>query len=304
MQTTSHLLMIRPVAFGLNLQTLVSNSFQNKAALQTNVQDNALKEFDDLVLKLRYKGLNIIVIEDTLIPEKPDSIFPNNWITFHNDGSIFLFPMEAANRRTERRLDIIDHLKNEFSVNKIIDLSIYEKQNKYLEGTGSMVLDRDNQIAFACLSSRTNPEVLEVFCSNIGYKAITFNAVDEKLKPIYHTNVMMSMGKDFVVICLDAIPNLIERNFLIDTFKSTDKEIINLSFEQLNHYAGNMLLVANKNGKPYLVMSESAYLILTTEQKQQLERYAEIIYSDLKTIEENGGGSARCMLAEIHLPLL
>ena len=304
MQTTSHILMIKPVDFGLNLQTAGSNVFQNKAALQQNVQENALKEFNGLVDKLRLAGIDVIVIEDTLMPHKPDSIFPNNWVSFHNDGTVFLFAMEAENRRTERRLDIIEQLRNRFVVSDIVDLSIFEKRNKYLEGTGSMVLDRDNKIAYACLSSRTHPEVLDSFCDKSGYTPLTFRAYDEGQKPIYHTNVMMCMGDKFAVICLEAITDLSERNKLIASFKSAKKEIINLSFTQVKHYAGNMLLVENKVGEKFLIMSGSAYRILNEEQKQQIERYAKIIYADLKTIEENGGGSARCMLAEVHLPLI
>ena len=304
MQTTSHILMIRPVAFGLNLQTAGSNVFQNKAALQQNVQENALKEFNGLVDKLCLAGIDVIVIEDTLMPHKPYSIFPNNWVSFHNDGTVFLFAMEAENRRTERRLDIIEQLRNRFVVSDIVDLSIFEKRNNYLEGTGSMVLDHDNKIAYACLSSRTHPEVLDSFCDKSGYTPLTFRAYDEGQKPIYHSNVMMCMGDKFAVICLEAITDLSERNKLIASFKSAKKEIINLSFTQVKHYAGNMLLVENKVGEKFLIMSGSAYRILNEEQKQQIERYAKIIYADLKTIEENGGGSARCMLAEVHLPLI
>ena len=296
--------MIKPVAFGLNLQTAGSNAFQNKAALQQNVQENALKEFNGLVDKLRLAGIDVIVIEDTLMPHKPDSIFPNNWVSFHNDGTVFLFAMEAENRRTERRLDIIEQLRNRFVVSDIVDFSIFEKRNKYLEGTGSMVLDHDNKIAYACLSSRTHPEVLDSFCDKSGYTPLTFRAYDEGQKPIYHTNVMMCMGDKFAVICLEAITDLSERNKLLASFKSAKKEIINLSFTQVKHYAGNMLLVENKVGEKFLIMSGSAYRILNEEQKQQIERYAKIIYADLKTIEENGGGSARCMLAEVHLPLI
>ena len=304
MQTTSHILMIKPVAFGLNLQTAGSNVFQNKAALQQNVQENALKEFNGLVDKLRLAGIDVIVIEDTLMPHKPDSIFPNNWVSFHNDGTVFLFAMEAENRRTERRLDIIEQLRNRFVVSDIVDFSIFEKRNNYLEGTGSMVLDHDNKIAYACLSSRTHPEVLDSFCDKSGYTPLTFRAYDQSEKPIYHTNVMMCMGDKFVVICLEAIPNFKERSKLIDSFKSTKKQIIDLNFNQLNHYAGNMLLIKNQEEKNFLIMSESAFNILNDEQKQLIERHAEIIHADLKTIEENGGGSARCMLAEVHLPLI
>ncbi len=299
----THLLMIRPLAFGLNLQTAGSNAFQNKNAPQNQVQQKALKEFDDFVAKLQAENIDVTVIEDTLQPHTPDSIFPNNWVSFHNDGSVFLYPMQAENRRLERRDDILDQLSKRFTINQINDLSSFENQNQFLEGTGSMVLDRENKLAYACLSNRTNPQVLEIFCTESGYKAITFNAVDGNSLPIYHTNVLMCMGQNFVVICLDTVISESEKNILLQNFATTNKEVITISLAQMNHFAGNMLEVKNEVGENYLILSAAAFNSLTDEQKTKLSNYAKILYADLQTIETNGGGSARCMLAEVCLPL-
>lgn len=300
MQNTSNILMIRPVAFGFNLQTAESNAFQHKADGE-NVQEKALVEFNNFVNKLRLNHINVIVIEDTLQPNTPDSIFPNNWVSFHNDGSVYIYPMQAENRRMERRDDILDILSTQFNITEINDLTFTEEKEEYLEGTGSMVLDRENKIAYACLSVRTNPKVLEIFCVESSYKAITFLAVDENNKPIYHTNVMMCVAEKFVVICLESIPDLAEKEQLINSFKNTGKEIIDISFEQMNNFAGNMLEVKNTLNQSFLVMSQSAHSCLTETQITQINKYAEILSSPIPTIEKIGGGSARCMMAEIHL---
>lgn len=299
----THLLMIRPVAFGLNLQTAGSNAFQNKNASQNNVQQKALKEFDDFVAKLQAANIDVTVIEDTLEPHTPDSIFPNNWVSFHSDGSVFLYPMQAENRRLERRDDILDQLSKRFNITQINDLSSFENQNQYLEGTGSMVLDRENKLVYACLSSRTHPQVLEIFCTESGYTAITFNAVDGQNLPIYHTNVLMCVADKFVVICLDTIISESEKSKILRSFKTTNKEVIPISLTQMNNFAGNMLEVKNQEGKNYLILSAAAFNSLNDVQKVKLKSYAEILYADLQTIESNGGGSARCMLAEVCLPL-
>lgn len=299
----THLLMIRPVAFGLNLQTAGSNAFQNKNASQNNVQQKALKEFDDFVAKLQAANIDVTVIEDTLEPHTPDSIFPNNWVSFHSDGSVFLYPMQAENRRLERRDDILDQLSKRFNITQINDLSSFENQNQYLEGTGSMVLDRENKLVYACLSSRTHPQVLEIFCTESGYTAITFNAVDGQNLPIYHTNVLMCVADKFVVICLDTIISESEKSKILRSFKTTHKEVIPISLTQMNNFAGNMLEVKNQEGKNYLILSAAAFNSLNDVQKVKLKSYAEILYADLQTIESNGGGSARCMLAEVCLPL-
>ncbi|OWK70703.1 citrulline utilization hydrolase CtlX [Pedobacter sp. AJM] len=300
-QITKHLLMIRPVDFKFNEQTAGNNKFQ-VASGQSDVQSLALNEFDGFVDLLRKNDVDVTVVDDTLQPETPDSIFPNNWVSFHDDGSVYLYPMFSENRRLERRKEILDGLKEKFEVNHVSDLSFYETQYAFLEGTGSMVLDRVNKIAYACLSVRTDQEVLDNFCLLTGYESVSFQAVDSTNFPIYHTNVMMCIGDQFAVICLDAIPNQEERLAVTLSLNSTGKQIIEITLDQMNHFAGNMLQVANQSGESLLVMSEQAYLSLTADQINILEKYARIICAPLYTIEKNGGGSARCMLAEIHLP--
>ncbi|MDQ1139185.1 citrulline utilization hydrolase CtlX [Pedobacter agri] len=301
MQTTNHLLMIRPVDFKFNEQTAGNNKFQ-VASTESDVQSQALKEFDGFVQLLRQNDVDVTVVDDTLQPETPDSIFPNNWVSFHEDGSIYLYPMFSENRRLERRKEILEGLRDKFEVNHVSDLSFYEMQYAFLEGTGSMVLDRVNKIAYACLSVRTDEEVLQNFCMLTGYEPISFQAVDGTNFPIYHTNVMMCIGDRFAVICLDSIPDQEEKLAVTMSLTSSGKEIIEITLDQMNHFAGNMLQVANQSGESLLVMSEQAYLSLTTDQISALENYARIIYAPIYTIEKNGGGSARCMLAEIHLP--
>lgn len=293
--------MIRPVDFKFNEQTAGNNKFQ-VASGQSDVQSLALNEFDGFVDLLRKNDVDVTVVDDTLEPETPDSIFPNNWVSFHDDGSVYLYPMFSENRRLERRKEILDGLKEKFEVNHVSDLSFYETQYAFLEGTGSMVLDRVNKIAYTCLSVRTDQEVLDNFCLLTGYESVSFQAVDSTNFPIYHTNVMMCIGDQFAVICLDAIPNQEERLAVTLSLNSTGKQIIEITLDQMNHFAGNMLQVANQSGESLLVMSEQAYLSLTADQINILEKYARMVYAPLYTIEKNGGGSARCMLAEIHLP--
>jgi len=303
-QSTSHILMIRPVNFGFNEETAGSNAFQNRNADKNGVNEKAQQEFDHMVNTLRDNGVDVTVIDDTPEPYTPDSIFPNNWVSFHADGGIFLYPMQAENRRLERREDIIAKLEDRFAVKHIIDLSRFEAEDKFLEGTGSMVLDRPNKIAYACISPRTNREVLDLFCEQAGHQAISFDAVDEKGTAIYHTNVLMCIGSKFAVICMDSIPNPHEKIAVTESLKSTQKEIIEISFEQMNQFAGNMLEVKNRAGETLIVMSQNAYNALLEEQKTALTKYGKLIYANINTIEENGGGSARCMMAEVHLPLV
>jgi len=301
-QTTSTILMIRPVNFVFNEQTAGSNAFQNRNAEQQRVQDKALQEFDRFVDLLRKNGVEVIVIDDTAEPHTPDSIFPNNWVSFHNDGTVFLYPMMAENRRLERREDIIMQLEDEFKVKHVIDLSHFEHEKKFLEGTGSMVLDRENKIAYACLSPRTDKIVLDEFCKDGGYKSALFHAVDKNGMDIYHTNVLMCVGSSYAVICLDSIKDEAEKQEVIYSFQSTQKQVIAISIEQMNHFAGNMLEVQNKDGESLVVMSKSAWDSLNYEQKLILSSFSKPVYSDISTIENNGGGSARCMMAEVHLP--
>jgi hypothetical protein len=301
MQTTNNLLMIRPVDFKFNEQTASNNMFQQDSD-ETNVQQNALQEFDSFVLALRKNGVNVTVINDTLQPETPDSIFPNNWISLHEDGTVVLYPMFSENRRLERRQDILEELSNKLIVSHVIDLSDYENKNLFLEGTGSLVLDRKAKIAYACRSLRTSEDVIEDFCAQTGYTYLLFNALDGTGFPIYHTNVMMCIAEEFAVICLDAISDLNQRDEVVNSLRNNGKTVMDITIDQMNQFAGNMLQVKNDKNEPLLVMSEQAFNALTKEQIDFLETYNKIVTAPLDTIEKHGGGSARCMLAEIHLP--
>jgi hypothetical protein len=303
MQTTSHLLMIRPYQFGYNPETAINNAFQVKSN-DSEVQDKAAKEFDDFVSLLQKNGVDITVVQDTPEPHTPDSIFPNNWVSFHANGMVVLYPMFAINRRRERNPDVLQAIGKKFTIGDTIDLSYYEKENIFLEGTGSMVLDRDKKIAYACLSQRTDKKILDEFCSKMNYTAEVFFAADQNGLAIYHTNVMMCVADKYIVICLDAIPDPAERNHVKATIDKSGKELITITLDQMNHFAGNMLQVENNLGEKLLVMSSQAFESLTKEQINKLASINRIIHSPLSTIETNGGGSARCMMAEIHLPLL
>lgn len=302
MQTTSHLLMIRPVNFGFNTETAVNNAFQVAGADEL-AQEKALTEFDGFVNMLRENGVEVTVIEDTPEPYTPDSIFPNNWVSFHEDGTVCLYPMYAPNRRLERKPPVLQEIGAAFRINRTIDFSYYEKSDLFLEGTGSMVLDRENKIAYACLSPRTDKKVLQVFCEQMGYQPVSFIAADEQGRPIYHTNVMMCVADKYVVICLDSVTQKEEKQKLMAAIKNSGKEIVKITFEQMNHFAGNMLQVSNDKAEKLLVMSTQAYESLSPKQIKKLSAFNKIIHSPLTTIETNGGGSARCMLAEVHLPL-
>jgi len=299
MQNTSHLLMIQPVNFGFNAETAVNNTFQKDPG--GNIQQKALQEFNDFVVVLRENKVDVTVVQDTLEPSTPDSIFPNNWISFHEDGTIFLYPMFAVNRRRERKAGVLGAVKDKFFVTGITDLSKYEDKDLFLEGTGSMVLDRENKIAYACVSPRTHKKIMDEFCQLTNFTSITFRSTDNTGVDIYHTNVMMCVGNIYVVICLDAIVDDEERKNVMASFERTNKEIIDISQEQLNSFAGNMLQVKNADGELLLVMSTQASRSLTGEQVKKLENHNRIIHSSLLTIETAGGGSARCMMAEVFL---
>ena len=303
MQATSHLLMIQPVNFGYNAETAVNNAFQVQSS-ETNVQQKALKEFNDFVTVLQNNGVDVTVVRDTDLPHTPDSIFPNNWVSFHHDGTLLLYPMYAVNRRAERKEHVLEKIMEKFSVAKKIDLSSYEARNIFLEGTGSMVLDRDNRIAYACLSPRTDETILADFCRQMNYKPVVFDATDGNGQAIYHTNVLMCVADKYVVICLESIADLEQRQFVSETIIKSSKKIIAITLHQMNHFAGNMLQVENDKAEKLLVMSTQAYDSLTTEQTEILQSYNNIIHSPLTTIETNGGGSARCMMAEVYLPPL
>lgn len=301
MQTTSHLLMIRPIAFGFNKETAVNNSFQKEGA-NWNVNEKAQQEFDQFVELLRAQDIDVLVVQDQPHPYTPDSIFPNNWISMHSDGQIVLYPMFAPNRRTERGKGVADKLKEHFITYSTIDLTGYEKEHRFLEGTGSMVLDRMHQIAYACLSPRTDKKVLSEFCEMMDYRPLLFHAVDKTGAPIYHTNVMMCIADNFAIIADETIRDTAERATVLNSLKENGKEIVSISIAQMGHFAGNALQVSNSTGQRILILSDSAYHALTDEQRKTIGAYNPILHAPLDTIEQNGGGSARCMIAEIFLP--
>jgi len=307
-QTTNTILMIRPLAFRMNEQTAVNNYYQKVLdnLLPATVNAKAQEEFDTLVAKLRNVGVNVIVVDDTVSPDTPDSIFPNNWISFHETGDVGLYPMFAENRRLERREDVLDILEEHgFHIEQLVDYSSAEEDGLFLEGTGSLILDRENGKAYCALSPRANEELMIEFCEDFEMNPVIFEAyqtVNGERKHIYHTNVMMSLGETFAVICVDSIDDKKERKMVLDCLKSDGKEIILITEDQVNNFAGNMLQVRGANNKRYLVMSTSAYKSLTPAQIAALEKHCEILSSSLDTIEACGGGSARCMMAEVFLP--
>ena len=301
MQNTTHLLMIEPVNFCFNQETAVNNSFQKN--IGEDAQQNALQEFKAFVKLLQENKVDITVVKDSLQPATPDSIFPNNWVSFHEEGRIFLYPMFAVSRRLERKPAVFDAINAKFTVTEIVDLSKYETDGLFLEGTGSMVLDRDNKIVYACLSPRTNETVLNEFCNLAGYTPVTFKATDNTGVDIYHTNVMICVAKTFVVVCLVSVTNKEEKANLVNSIEKADKEIVDISIQQMNQFAGNMLQVINEDGELLLVMSTQAYQSLTQSQIDSLEKHNRIVHSSLNSIETAGGGSARCMMAEIFLPI-
>ncbi len=300
MQTTAHLLMIRPVNFGFNQETSVNNAFQLGTG-DEDVQTKALKEFEGFVQLLLDNDINVTVVNDTPEPCTPDSIFPNNWISFHEGGTICLYPMFALNRRQERKPRLIETLKTAFNTSTVVDFTHHENNNRFLEGTGSMVLDRQFKIAYASLSPRTDIEVLDEFCRSMKFLPVAFEAFDENGKAIYHTNVMMCVADRYVVICLESITDPQQRENVISAIKMTAKEIIPITIKQMNRFAGNMLQVQNRKGRKFLIMSSQAYQSLSAQQIQELKKYNNILHSPLNTIEANGGGSARCMIAEVFL---
>lgn len=306
-QISNHLIMIQPKHFGYNLETAIDNYYQKKETLisKSKIKKIAKLEFDQLIHKMKEKGISIKVIKDKEKLITTDSIFPNNWISLHEEGQLILYPMYSKNRRKERRTDIIeDYLKKEFVINEIIDLTHWESRQKYLEGTGSMVFDRKNRLCFAGISKRTSKKVLKELCNKIKYKLFTFKAYQtykNKRVPIYHTNVMMSIGEKFALICLQSIDDKKEKKQLINLLIKTKKEIIEVSESQIENFAGNILEVKGANEKNYLIMSTRAFNCLDYNQKNKLEKNAEILHSNLDTIEKIGGGSARCMIAENFL---
>lgn len=305
-QITNTVLMVRPVRFRMNEETVVNNYFQEEMDLKNEeINRQAQQEFDTFVHKLREVGVKVIGVEDIYEQNTPDSVFPNNWITFHQNGNVAIYPMFAENRRRERREDILDKVEEEgFLIENVYDYTDAEQENIFLEGTGAMVLDRVHRKAYCALSPRADEELFIEFCEDFEYTPVIFKAyqkVDGKQVPIYHTNVMMALGENFAVVCLDTITDKSERKNLLHHLKEDKKEIISITPEQMCQYAGNMLQVQGKDST-YLVMSDAAYNALTPQQIQTIEKYTQILHSNLETIETCGGGSARCMLAEVFNP--
>ena len=307
-QISDTILMIRPLHFCKNEETASTNHFQKETTdlSSSEILSQAQKEFDAFVSKLQEVGVKVVVIEDREEVVTPDSIFSNNWISFHENGDIAIYPMQAESRRLERRDDVFDLIEEGgFHISRIIDLSSAEKEGVFLEGTGSLVLDRENSLAYCALSERSDIELLEEFCEIFGYRKISFNAfqtVDGVRLPVYHTNVVMTIGETFAVICADAIDSEDEKNRVIRSLQRTEKEIVFITEDQLASFAGNMLQVIGKSDNRYLVMSQTAHDSLTNEQLTRLKTHSELLVVEIPTIEKLGGGSARCMLAEVFLP--
>lgn len=306
---TNKILMVKPVCFGYNEETAVNNYYQKKDGKSPfEIQNDALFEFETMVKTLIDNKIDVKVVEDTKEPYTPDSIFPNNWFSTHTEeNTVILYPMFAKNRRLERREDIYDFAENPNNIN-IIDYSPLEEENIFLEGTGSLVLDRKNKKAYSSISQRADEKLLDIFCNDIGYKKVAFHSYQtvetnhkEERKLIYHTNVMMAMGEKFVIICLDAIDNIREREDIIRELEANNKEIIEISEKQVENFLGNAIELENKDGESILVMSLTAYKVLEVDQKLALEKYTKIVPVDVSTIEKYGGGSARCMIAELYI---
>ena len=305
-QITDTVFMVRPIRFRLNEQTAVNNFYQDEEATISNQNSKAQEEFDAFAKALQSKGINVIIIEDDNKHDTPDSIFPNNWISTHENGDVVLYPMFAENRRLERRPEVLDILEERgFKINNVIDYSSAEDEGVFLEGTGSLLLDRQNELAYCSLSDRAHEELLIEFCEDMEYTPVIFTAnqsVGDQRMPIYHTNVMMAMGEEYAVVCLDSIDDKTERKNLLKHIKESGKEVVVITEEQVASFAGNMMQVHNAAVDRFLVMSDQAYKSLSSEQVSRLSKYNEIIHPDITTIETLGGGSVRCMMAEVFLP--
>ncbi|QDA58825.1 citrulline utilization hydrolase CtlX [Hymenobacter jejuensis] len=304
MQSASTVFLVRPVRFAFNAETAQSNYFQHAMAGLTDaaVQERAFAEFDAAVTTLQAKGVRVLVFDDTPEPPKPDAVFPNNWLTLHPDGTVLLYPMCAPNRRPERRSDILAALRKQFIIKEVVDFSARELEGKFLEGTGSILFDHVYGVAYACLSPRTDGALFAEVANRLNYRPIAFHAYDHGGHEIYHTNVMMCIGARFAVVCLESITDARERAAVTASLTATKHEIIEISLAQVAQFAGNMLTLQPANGPEMLVMSQSAFDVLTASQREMLGRYCELVTLSIPTIETIGGGSARCMLAEVFLP--
>ncbi|MCH6200844.1 arginine deiminase-related protein [Aquiflexum sp. LQ15W] len=306
-QTTSHILMVRPANFGFNPETAENNFYQKKDDRDSiEINRIAQSEFDGFVSLLQEKGVDVLVVEDTALPKKTDAVFPNNWFSSHQDGKLILYPLFSPNRRLERRKDIVETLiQRGFRISEIVDLTFFEQDNQFLEGTGSLILDRINKVAYACRSQRTHQIPLGYFGKLMGYKIVDFDAsqiINAVVSPIYHTNVMMHVGTEIAVVCLDSIPLASEKLKVQDYLERTGKKMIPITARQKFQFAGNMLEIQNKKGEKFTVMSDSAFQSLGEVQINTIKRYTEIVVPKIPTIEKIGGGSVRCMIAEIFLP--
>jgi len=306
-QTTNTILMVRPFNFRMNEQTAINNYFQEELKIKNDdINTKAQHEFDALVEKLKKVGINVVVVNDDKLMDTPDSVFPNNWVSFHNNGDVAIYPMFAENRRLERREEVLFKLEEQgFKINNIIDYTSAEEEDIFLEGTGSIILDRVNRKAYCALSPRADEDLFIEFCEDFEYTPVIFTAnqtVEGKRRPIYHTNVMMCIAESFTIICLDSIDDKKERKNVLKHLKSNGKEIISISETQMHNFAGNMLQLRGQEDKRFLIMSGAAYTSLTKDQVAKIERHCKIISSSLETIETCGGGSARCMMAEVFLP--
>ncbi|MBB1286167.1 amidinotransferase [Flavisolibacter sp. BT320] len=303
MQATQSIFLVRPANFVYNKETALSNTFQNALTEELSIiQEKVNSEFNGFVQTLQASDVLVLVFEDTAHPVKPDAVFPNNWVSLHENGKVVLYPMCAKNRRTERRNEILEAIGEKFCISEVIDLSGYEKEGCFLEGTGSIVFDHQNKTAYACLSPRTDKELFLHVCLLLQYHPIYFYALDPEGKEIYHTNVMMCVADRFCVICLESITNDVERTMVIDSLTNSGHEIVDISYEQMKNFAGNMLELRTSHDKNVLAMSANAYNSLYAAQKDRLEKYVKLLPLQVQTIETIGGGSVRCMIAEIFLP--
>jgi hypothetical protein len=300
-QVPDCIFMVRPACFGFNSDTACTNTFQHAGTDAVNVQEVALAEFDLVVETIRQSGIEVLIGNDSILPRKPDAIFPNNWFSIHADGQLILYPMLAPNRRLERNKDFIELLVNTYGPLKIVDLTFYEKEQRFLEGTGSIVFDHVNKIAYACHSPRTHESVLIDVCKRLNYTPFAFHAVDERANPIYHTNVMLCVGEKVVVVCLDSIKEEAEQERLLNSFAATSHRVVAISYQQMRTFAGNMIEVQSKSGRRFLLLSQNALESLLDGQIKELRKHVELLPVAIPTIEKYGGGGIRCMVAGIHL---
>jgi len=303
-QAPSSIFLVRPAAFGYNPETAASNAFQQPAgAEQAEIGQRAIDEFNRMVDLLHAHDINAVVFDDTVLPPKPDAQFPNNWISLHPDGTVVLYPLMAPNRRSERRADIVDWLRANFKVTSVLDFTQEEAGNRFLEGTGSLVFDYVNKIAFACRSPRTNEQLVREVCAKLGFTPVVFDAYDEQGFPVYHTNVVMCVGSKFAVVCLDAIQREEDQERILDRLNSTGHKVVAISYQQMKAFAGNMIEVSSRNNEPHVLLSENSYHALLPGQLNAISGFAELIPIAIPTIEKYGGGSVRCMVAGNFLPL-